>query len=172
QKMSDADLSNGAFPFGTSRRIDFGYIQVVATRLTYVGELGYEILVSADMAAYFYEQVLAAGQELGIRHAGLHALLACRLERGYRLLGHDIAEDDTPIEGGLGFAVAWDKPKGFLGKSAIERRRREQPTTGLVHLRLEDASVTAPILEHNEPIWRNGELVGVVSSGGWGFRLE
>ena len=172
QGLSDADLSNEAFPFATSREIDVGYAKITATRLTFVGELGFEALVSADMAGYFYEQIMAAGAKLGIRHAGLYALLACRLERGYRLLGHDITEDDTPLEAGLGFAVAWDKPGGFLGKSAIEPHRGKAPINRLVQVRLEDTSNSAPILEHNEPIWRNGERVGVISSGGWGFRVD
>jgi len=172
QGLSDADLSNEAFRFATSREIDIGYAKITATRLTFVGELGFEALVSTDMAAYFYEQVVAAGAKLGLRHAGLHALLACRLERGYRLLGHDITEDDTPLEAGLGFAVAWDKPGGFLGKSALEPSRGKTPRNRLVQIRLEDTSDAAPILEHNEPIWRNGERVGVISSGGWGFRVD
>jgi 4-methylaminobutanoate oxidase (formaldehyde-forming) len=172
QGLTDADLSNEGFPFATSREIDIGYAKITATRLTFVGELGFEALVSTDMASYFYEQVMASGAKLGIRHAGLYALLACRLERGYRLLGHDITEDDSPLAAGLGFAVAWDKLGGFLGRSGLESHRGKIPTNRLVQVRLDDASDSAPILEHNEPIWRNAERVGVISSGGWGFRVE
>jgi 4-methylaminobutanoate oxidase (formaldehyde-forming) len=106
-----------------------------------------------------------------MRHAGLYALLACRLERGYRALGHDLSEDDTPVEAGLGFAVAWDKPGGFLGKEAIEGTRHKVPKSRMVQFRLRDASSSAPIMDHNEPIWRNGERIGLITSGGWGFRV-
>ena len=172
QQLTDADLSNAAFPFATSREIDLGFAVVRATRLTYVGELGFELLVSADMAAYVYETLVQAGVAYGMKHAGSYALGACRLERAYRHFGHDITEDDSPIEAGLSFAVAWRKQADFLGRKALEAARGTgAPGKRLVNVRLEDTSHDAPILVHNEVIWRNGERVGYVTSGGWGFRL-
>jgi glycine cleavage system aminomethyltransferase T len=101
------------------------------------------------------------------------ALGACRLERGYRHFGPDITEDDTPIEAGLSFAVAWNKPGGFLGKEALlQSRGKGRPAARIVQIRLKDASSEAPVLQHNDVIWRNGERVGVVTSGAWGFRIE
>lgn len=171
QQLTDADLSNAAFPFATSREIDLGFAVVRATRLTYVGELGYELLVSTDMAAYVYETLVEAGAAYGMRHAGSYALGACRLERAYRHFGHDITEDYSPIEAGLSFAVAWRKSADFVGRGALETARSHgAPHKRLVTLRIEDTSPDVPILAHNEVIWRNGERVGYVTSGGWGFR--
>ena len=173
QTLTDFDLSSREFPFGTSREIDLGYAIARATRLTYVGELGYELLVSTEMAGYVYDRLLEAGSEFGLCHAGSYALGACRLERGYRHLGHDITEDDTPIEAGLSFAVAWKKKGGFLGRDALLRSRdKGLPMARLVQVRLDDNSGTAPVLQHNEVIWRDGKRVGIITSGGWGFRLE
>ncbi|WP_245416777.1 GcvT family protein [Undibacter mobilis] len=173
QQLTDADLSNEAFPFATSREIDLGFAIVRATRLTYVGELGYELLVSADMAAYVYETLVQAGAAYDMRHAGSYALGACRLERAYRHFGHDITEDYSPIEAGLSFAVAWQKPGDFLGRKSLEMRRgRGAPQRRLVTVQIEDKSEDAPILAHNEVIWRNGERVGYITSGGWGFRVS
>ena len=172
QQLTDADLSNTAFRFSTSREIDLGYAIARATRLTFVGELGFEILVSTDMAAYVYGQLVRIGKSYGLHHAGLYALGACRLERAYRHFGHDITEDYTPIEAGMSFAIAWDK-EGFLGRAALlDARKRGKPTRRLVAIRLSDNTDVAPVLQHNEIIWRNGKRVGSVTSGGWGFRLN
>src|SRR5262249_22253335 len=149
------------------------YALARATRLTFVGELGFELLIPTEFAGHVYEQLILAGSAFELRHAGFYALGACRLERGYRLYGHDLTNQDTPIEAGVSFAVAWNKPGGFLGQDALlQERDRNRITSRLVQLRLMDRSGTAPLLELNEPIWRDGVRVGSVSSGGWGFRLE
>ena len=172
QRLTDTDLSNVCFPFSTSSDIELGNVIVRATRLTYVGELGFELLVNTDMASYVYELLLERGKAFGLRHAGSYALGACRLERGYRHFGHDITEDYTPIEAGLSFAVAWKK-QDFLGRAALEgARAMGPPNRQLVVVRLEDNSGSAPVLENNEVIWRDGERVGAITSGGWGFRLN
>src|SRR5258705_3190913 len=123
QALTPSDLSNDAFPFGTSQEIDLGYARVRASRITYVGELGWEIYVSAEFAAGVFDVLTEAGGDRGPRLAGYHALNSLRMEKGYRHWGHDITPDDTPLEAGLGFAVAWNKPHGFIGKDALLRQR-------------------------------------------------
>lgn len=170
QSISSADLSNAAFPFGTSREIELGYAKVRASRVTFVGELGYELLIPADFAQHVFDVLVEAGEDFGLKQAGFFALNCLRMEKGYRHWGHDIGEDDTPLEAGLGFAVAWDKTGGFIGRDALLRQReRGVLQRRLVQLRLDGAD--APMLYHNEPIWRAGELVGEITSGAWGHTV-
>ena len=167
-RVSPDDLSNPGFPFGTSREIELGYTIVRAARVTYVGELGWELYVPADMAEHVYDTVVGAAEGLGLRHAGYHALNSLRVEKAYRHMGHDIGDEDTPLEGGLGFAVAWDKPGGFIGRDALLQRRTRGLARRLVVFTLDDPE---PLLYHNEPIWRNGVLVGRTTSGWYGHTL-
>ena len=113
--MSDADLSNGAFPFGAVREIDLGLAFVRAARTTYVGELGWELYIPSEFATHVYDEIVGAGATFGLRHAGYHALDSLRIEKAYRHWGHDMSDEDTVLEAGLGFAVAWDKPGGIRG---------------------------------------------------------
>ena len=166
--LTDADLSNAAFPFATSQVIDLGYARVRASRITYVGELGYELYIPTDFAQSVYDLIVGAGAAYGLRLAGYHALDSLRMERGYRHWGHDISDEDTPLEAGLQFAVAWDKPGGFVGRETLVRQREAGVRRRLVALALERADL---LLYHNEPIWRNGELVGAISSGAFGHTL-
>lgn len=166
QPLTDADLSDAAFPFGTSRMIDLGLGFVRANRITYVGELGYELLVPVEMAAHVYEVLQSATDEL--RHAGYHALNSLRMEKAYRSFGHDIGPLDTPLEAGLGFAVAWDK-KDFVGRDAVcSARDAGPPRRRLVQFLFDDPLVT-PL--HDEPIYRGGVLVGRVGSAAFGYTL-
>jgi 4-methylaminobutanoate oxidase (formaldehyde-forming) len=172
QRLSGADLSNAAHPFGHSRDIEIGYAFVRASRITYVGELGWELYVPAEHCLDVYEQLLSAGEPLGLRHAGYHAMAACRVEKGYRHWGHDIGDEDTPLEAGLGFTVAWDKPGGFIGREAlIAQRARGVLSKRLVQVMLQDSTAAAPLLYHEEPILRDGSIVGSIKSGAWGHRL-
>jgi 4-methylaminobutanoate oxidase (formaldehyde-forming) len=166
--LTDADLSTSAFPFATSRLIDLGYARVRASRITYVGELGYELYVPTEFAQSVYDEIVAAGQPFGLRLAGYHALNSLRMEKAYRHWGHDIGDEDTPLEAGLGFAVAWDKPRGFVGREALCRQREAGVQRRLVALALEEKD---RLLYHNEPIWRDGELVGRITSGMFGHTL-
>ena len=168
-RVTDADLSNAAFPFGTSQVMDLGYARVRATRITYVGELGWELYIPTEMAAHVYDTLLEAGRAFGLTHAGYHALNSLRMEKLYRHWGHDIAEEDTPLEAGLGFTIAWDKPGGFIGREALLPRRGKAPRRRLVGLALEDPS--APLLYHNEPVWRDGVLVGRTTSAMYGHTV-
>ncbi|MBV9724490.1 MAG: aminomethyltransferase family protein, partial [Gammaproteobacteria bacterium] len=164
----DADLAGGRFPFATSRVIDLGYARVRASRITYVGELGYELYIPTEFAQSIYDDILLAGKGFGLRLAGYHALNSLRIEKAYRHWGHDLSDEDTPLEAGLQFAIAWNKPGGFIGREALERQRAVGLRRRLVTLALERAD---RMLYHNEPLWRNGELVGKVSSAMFGHTL-
>ncbi len=167
QGLTEADLGTDAFPFGTSWEIEVGPAPVRATRLSFVGELGWELTVPNEYARAVHAAIQEAGAEIGLRPAGLYCLDACRLEKGYRHWGHDIGPDDTPLEAGLGFAMAWDKPGGFLGRDALLRQREVGVTRRLLLFQVDDGP---PLLLHDEPIYRDGELVGRTTSGGRGFR--
>jgi 4-methylaminobutanoate oxidase (formaldehyde-forming) len=166
--LTDADLSTAAFPFGVSRLIDLGYARVRASRITYVGELGYELYIPAEFAQSVYDVILGAGEPFGLQLAGYHALNSLRMEKAYRHWGHDIGDEDTPLEAGLEFAVAWNKPAGFLGRDALYRQREAGVRRRLVAVALAE---TDRLLYHNEPIWRDGELVGRITSGMFGHTV-
>ena len=172
QKVTPADLSNEAFPFGTVLTIELGMATVRAHRITYVGELGWELYVSADMARHVFDTVLEAGEGEGLRLAGMHVLDSCRMEKGYRHFGHDITDEDHVLEAGLGFAVKTDKPDGkfgpFIGREAVLERRAEGLKSRLLQFQLKDPE---PLLYHAEPIVRDGEVVGYLTSGNYGHTL-
>ncbi|MFM7531027.1 MAG: FAD-dependent oxidoreductase [Rubrivivax sp.] len=164
------DFSNTGFPFGTSQLIEIGYAQVRASRITYVGELGWELYIPGEFALHVFERLLAAGEAFGLRLAGMHAMNACRMEKAYRHWGDDISIADTPLEAGLGFAVAWDKPHAFLGRDALLRQKEAgAPRKRLLQFRLQD---TDRLLYKEEPIWVNGRRCGGITSGMYGHRLE
>jgi heterotetrameric sarcosine oxidase gamma subunit len=173
QRLSGEDLSNTAFPFGRSKEIELGYARVRASRITYVGELGWEIYVPAEFAAHVFETIWDAGRDFGLEPAGMHTMNNARMEKAYRHWGHDIADEDTPLEAGLGFAVAFDKKGGFIGREAleIERHKNTAPTKRMVALALLDNSEKAPFIYHEEPIYRDGKIVGSTTSGAWGHRV-
>ena len=171
EKLTGADLSNEAFPFGTMQDLELGYAKIKAGRITYVGELGWELYIPAEFATHVYDRLVEAGAEFGLTHAGYFALNICRTEKGFRHWGHDIAEEDTPIQAGLGFAVAWDKPD-FIGRDALVAQKEQGiPARRMVQIVLDDDSAAAPMMFHEEPIYRNGTIVGSTTSGAWGHRI-
>jgi 4-methylaminobutanoate oxidase (formaldehyde-forming) len=171
QAISDSDFSNEAFPFGSSREIEIGYARVRASRVSYVGELGWELTIPAEFAQHVFDTIVAAGVGFDLRHAGYFALNSLRIEKGYRHWGHDIGVEDTPMAAGLGFAVAWEKPGGFIGRDALLRKREAGALRRrLVQIRMKDDD--APLLFHEEPIWRAGKCVGSITSGAWGHRIK
>jgi 4-methylaminobutanoate oxidase (formaldehyde-forming) len=173
EKVSGADLSNAAHPFGWSHEIEIGYATVRASRITYVGELGFECLVSAEHGLDVFDTLMQAGQEFGLTLAGYHAMGSCRVEKGYRHWSHDIADEDTPIESGLAFTVDWKKPDGFIGREALLKQKSEPLVKKrLVQVALKDTSDKVPMLYHEEPISRNGQVVGSIRSGAYGFRVN
>ena len=165
--LTPADLSNEAWPFAASRRIELAAASIRLTRLGFTGELGFELYVPVESVPSVYEAIAGAGQALGLMHCGHLALDACRLEKGYRHWGHDIGPHDTPAEAGLGFTVAWDKPGGFIGRDALLARRRKGVRRRLLQFAVDGAH---PLLLHDEPVYRHGTLVGHTTSGGRGFR--
>ncbi|SMF24354.1 4-methylaminobutanoate oxidase (formaldehyde-forming) [Tistlia consotensis] len=164
---SPNDFSNESHPFGTWREIEIGWGLARAHRITYVGELGWELYVASDQAAHVFEALEAAGAEPGLTLCGLHVLDSCRLEKGFRHFGHDITDEDHVLEAGLGFAVKTDKGP-FLGREAVLRKREAGLERQLVQFRLSDPE---PLLYHNEPIVRDGRIVGILTSGAYGHWL-
>ena len=164
-ELTSASLSNADFPFGTAQDVEVAGHNVRAMRMTYVGELGWELYVAWDEAASLFDALVSAGEAHGLKLAGYHAMNTLRLEAGYRHWGHDISGEDTPLEAGLGFAVAWDKPS-FKGRDALVAQRGEPRTKRLVQFRLEDPD---RLIYHDEPIYRDGHLVGRTSSGMWSY---
>ena len=164
---SPADFSNEAHPFGHVREIEIGYGLARAHRVSYVGELGWELYVGSDMAAHVFETLREAGQPQGLRLAGLHALDSCRVEKAFRHFGHDITDEDHVLEAGLGFAVALDKGD-FIGRDAVLRKKEEGLRRRLLQFRLADPK---PLLYHNEPILRDGAIAGHLTSGNYGHFL-
>jgi len=169
QAITTTDLSNRAFPFRHAAEIDIGYARALCIRITYLGELGYELYIPAEQALHVYDHIVEVGEEFGLRHAGLKALASLRLEKGYRDYGHDIDNTDDPFETGLGFAVSFKKPGGFIGKDAAEKKRSATPySRRLAQVLVKDPE---PLLFHAEVVRRNGDAVGYVRAGSYGFSL-
>ena len=166
--LTDDDVSNEAFPFLTSREIAIEYATVRASRITYVGELGWELYIPTEFASHAYDALVEKGEGVGLKHAGYHAMESLRIEKGYRAWGHDIVDQDTPLEAGLGFAVSFDKGSDFIGKNALLRQREQRLQKRLVSLVLDDPE---PLLLGDEPIYRNGELVGRTTCGAYGHTV-
>ncbi|MGN6678709.1 MAG: FAD-dependent oxidoreductase, partial [Streptosporangiaceae bacterium] len=168
-RLTDADLSNQAFPYLSARQVHVGYAPVLAMRVTYVGELGWELHVPAEYGVGVYDDLMSAGADLGIRPVGLAAMSSLRLEKGYRDMGVDIDNTDNPIEAGLGFAVAWDKPGGFIGREALLKARAEGPPKNrVVGLMVADPSAD---LFGNEPVFLAGKWVGYVRAAAYGYTV-
>lgn len=164
------DLSDAAFPFGTSRMAEIGYAPVRATRVSFVGELGWEILVDTDMALGTFDRLLAAGTDHGLKLAGLHSLDTGRLEKKFLHFGHDVGDEDTSLEAGVGFVCALDKPDGFIGSDAIAAQKTsgEYLHKRLVQFVLDDPE---PLLWQHEPIRDGDDVLGHLTSGGYGHTL-
>jgi 4-methylaminobutanoate oxidase (formaldehyde-forming) len=164
QRVSPADFSNEVNPFGTAQEIEIGMGLARVHRVTYVGELGWEVYVSTDQAGHVFETLHAAGQDMDLKLCGMHMMDTCRIEKGFRHFGHDITCEDHVLEAGLGFAVKTDKPD-FIGRDAVLRKKEEGLSQRLVQFKLKDPE---PLLYHNEAVIRDGEVVGYLSSGGYG----
>ena len=164
QAVSPADFSNEVNPFGTAQEIEIGMGLARVHRVTYVGELGWEVYVSADQAGHVFETLHEAGQDMDLKLCGMHMMDTCRIEKGFRHFGHDITCEDHVLEAGLGFAVKTDKPN-FIGRDAVLRKKEEGLCQRLVQFKLKDSE---PLLYHNEAVIRDSEVIGYLSSGGYG----
>ncbi|MGZ4610687.1 MAG: GcvT family protein [Actinomycetes bacterium] len=169
QSVTSVDMSGDAFPFRTARSIDIGFARALCVRITYLGELGYELYIPTEQATHVYDRLVAAGEPVGLRHAGLKALASLRMEKGYRDYGHDIDNTDSVLEAGLGFAVDLSKPGDFIGRAAVEAKKAEGPLSRrLVQLLVNDPQ---PMMWHAEPVYREGKTVGYVRAASYGHTL-
>jgi len=165
ERLSRSDVSDAAFGFGSSREIDLGYATVRATRISYVGELGWELYVPAEFAVGAYQDLVRAGADLGLVNAGYYAIESMRLEKAYRAFGRELTPDDNPVEAGLLFACKLGTGIGFLGREAVEQARAAGPRRRLVSLVLDDP---AAMIWGGELVLRDGVAVGQLTSGAWG----
>ena len=168
ESFIDSDLSNEAFPFSTSQEVEIGYGRVVANRLTFIGEVGWELYIPTEFAVDIYDQIVQAGEAFDLKHAGYHALEHMRSERAYREFGLELTPDDTPYEAGLGFTVKLDKSGDFIGRKAVSKQKGQTLNKRLVCFQLNDAE---PLLHKDELIRMNGNLVGYIRSGVYSFTL-
>jgi 4-methylaminobutanoate oxidase (formaldehyde-forming) len=169
QALTTADFSSVAFPFRSAREIDVGFARLLCVRITYLGELGYELYVPTEQTMHLYERIVAAGEAFGLTHAGLKTLASCRMEKGYRDYGHDIDNTDSVLEAGLGFAVDLKKPGGFIGKDAVLAKKNAGPLTRrLLQVLVKDPE---PLLFHAEIVYRDGTPVGYVRAASYGHTL-
>jgi len=169
ETLTNADLSNEAFPFRTAREIDIGYARALCVRITYLGELGYELHVPTEQATHVYDRIVEVGPEFGLRHAGLKALASLRMEKGYRDYGHDMDNTDTLMEVGLDFFADLEKPGGFIGREALVAQREAGPLTKrLIQVLLKDPE---PLMYHAEIVLRDGVPVGDIRAASYGFTL-
>jgi len=169
QAITSVDMGNEAFPFRAAREVDIGFARALCIRITYLGELGYELYIPTEQAIHVYDRLVDAGAAFGLRHAGLKALASLRMEKAYRDFGHDIDNTDSVLEAGLGFAVALDKPGGFIGRDAVLAKKAEGPLRRrLVQVLVKDPE---PMLFHAEILWRDGKAVGYVRAASYGHTL-
>ncbi len=169
QLVTSADMSNEAFAFRHAREIDIGFAKVLCIRITYLGELGYELYIPTEQALHVYDRLVTAGENVDLVHAGLKTLASCRMEKGYRDYGHDIDNTDTVLEAGLGFAVDLKKEGGFLGKDAVVAQKAAGPLKKrLLQIFIKDPQ---PLLFHAEVVRRNGEPVGYIRAASYGHTL-
>ncbi len=169
QSLTTEDLSNETFPFRSAREIDIGFARVLCVRITYLGELGYELYIPAEQAVHVYERIVEAGKAVDLKHAGLKALASLRMEKGYRDYGHDIDNTDSVLEAGLGFAVDLKKPGGFIGREAVVAKKAEGPLKRrIVQVLVKDPE---PLMFHAEVVRRDEKPVGYVRAASYGHTL-
>ncbi len=167
-RVTNADMSHEAFPFATMQQIEIAGCAVTAVRITYVGELGWELHLGIADAPIVYDQLFQHGASLGLKNAGYRAIESLRLEKGYRSWGTEIGPDHTPLEAGLGWAIKFDSEVDFLGRVALEQQQKDGVKKMLAGFRVDDPSV---VLLGRETIYRNGERVGWLASGGYGYTV-
>ena len=168
-ELADSSLDDASFPFSTARRIDVGWASVLAVRVSFVGELGWELHAPVESLVPLYDGIVQAGRAFDLRLAGYHALDSLRAEKGFRHGGVDMGPADTPFEAGLGFTVSDEKEADFIGRAALRRLSAAPLSRRLVHVRLADPE---PLLYHGESLLHRGVVVGRVTSGAYGHSLS
>ncbi len=170
EPLLNMDLSNEVFPFGRSVNGELGYAPIRVTRVSFVGELGWELMIPAEMAVPCFDRILEAGASHGLQLAGLHALDSCRIEKKFLHFGHDVADEDTPLEAGVGFVCAMDKGVPFIGYDAIARQKETKSHLNkrLIQFVLKDPE---PLFYHHEPIMQSGKCIGYLTSGNFGHTV-
>ncbi|NQY68697.1 MAG: aminomethyl transferase family protein, partial [Flavobacteriales bacterium] len=157
------------FPYLAAKYIEIDYARVYAVRVTYLGELGWELYLPVEQAGDVFDRIMEAGKAFNLRLAGIQSLTNLRLEKGYRDMGHDIDNLDTPVEMGLGFAVKLDKPGKFVGYDVLAKQKEQKVfNKRLIQILVEDPE---PLLSHCETVYRNDKRVGYVRAGGYGHHL-
>ena len=168
QKLTNADIGNESFPFGTCKQFTVGYAPILSFRVTYVGELGYELYIPTEFAVHVYESLWEAGQDLGIKNAGYRAISSMHLEKGYADWGSELTPEYTPFDAGLGFCVALDKDD-FIGKDALAKVKTGGPKCKLCSFTIDTGKPL--MLQGSAPIIRKGKVLGVTSSSGYGHTI-
>lgn len=168
QRLGVEALDNAAFPLFSCRRLQLGCTAVTAARLSYAGELGWELYVAANEAAALYDTLMSEGEDLEVRNGGTHALTSLRIEKGYRAWGHEVSPDDTPVEAGLVFATKLDSGLPFIGREALMAQRERRPRRRLIHFKLDDPDV---FILGDEPIVHGGEIAGQATSADFGHSI-
>ncbi len=168
EKLTDDSLSNEDFPFSTAKYLDVAYARPLAIRMSYVGELGWELYLPTNFMCHVYDAIIEAGAEFGIRNVGKQAVTSLRSETGYRHWENDLTPDDTPYEAGLGFGVKLYKGCDFIGRNALMAQKARPLTKRLIQVILQDPDA---MVYGNEPVFRDGEFVGELTSGAYAFLL-
>ena len=168
-KLSKDDFSNESFKFGTSKKIKINNKEIWAQRLSYVGELGFELYIKMDESKGIFNLIVDKGKEFNISYCGVHAMDTMRMESGYLHWGHDMSPEENQYQAGLGFAVSYKKNIDFIGKDSLVKIKEKNPSKKLIMLALEKSSPGNPLLLHDEPIYFDDKIVGRTTSGNFSF---
>ena len=171
-KISNEDLSNENFKFGTGKNINLNSIDVWAQRLSYVGELGYELYVKKDNGKEIYDLIVNIGKDFGLTHCGAHTMDTMRMESGFLHWGHDISPEENQYQAGLNFAISYKKPFDFIGKEKLLKIRDQKLDIRFVMLALKESKPGEPLLLHEEPIYLDDKIIGKTTSGNYSFNYD
>jgi 4-methylaminobutanoate oxidase (formaldehyde-forming) len=171
-KITNENLSNEYFKFGTSKSINFGSIEVWVQRLSYVGELGYELYIESHDAKEIYDLIVFAGKDFGLTHCGAHTMDTMRMESGFLHWGHDISPEENQYQAGLSFTISYKKPSNFIGKEKLLEIKNQKIDRRFVMLTLNESVPGKPLLLHEEPIYLENEIIGKTTSGNYSFNYN
>ena len=171
-KLSNDDFSNENFKFGTSKIIKINNKKIWTQRLSYVGELGFELYIKMDESEEIYNLIIDKGKEFNISHCGMFAMDTMRMEKGYLHWGHDMSPEENQYEAGLSFAISYKKNVDFIGKSALLKMKNQNPKKKLIMMSLKDNKPGFPLLLHDEPVLLDGKIIGRTTSGNYSFNFK